>query len=81
MKKLFVMLLLAAFSLSTFAGMPPQQDTTKKEQKKKMKPKSLYRTTEKAFPKKASTKYSTCFTGQLLKMKAMASDFISLRKR
>lgn len=40
MKKLFAMLLLAAFSLSTFAGVPPQQDTTKKVQKHKTKPKT-----------------------------------------
>jgi len=40
MKKLIFTLLLAAFSLSTFAVMPPQQDTTRKTQKQKMKPKS-----------------------------------------
>ena len=40
MKKLILMLLFAAFSLSTFAGVPPQQDTTKKTQKQKVKPKS-----------------------------------------
>lgn len=40
MKKLILMLLFAAFSLSTFAGVPPQQDTTKKTQKEKVKPKS-----------------------------------------
>jgi Ni/Co efflux regulator RcnB len=39
MKKLIFTLLLAAFSFSTFA-MPPQQDTTKKAQKHKMKSKS-----------------------------------------
>lgn len=40
MKKLIFTLLLAAFSLSTFAAIPPQQDTTKKAQKQKMKTKS-----------------------------------------
>jgi len=40
MKKLIFTLLLAAFSLSTFAMVPPQQDTTKKAQKHKMKTKS-----------------------------------------
>lgn len=40
MKKLILMLLIAAFSLSTFAGVPPQQDTTKKTQKHKTKAKS-----------------------------------------
>lgn len=58
MKKLFVMLLLAAFSLSTFAGMPPQQDTTKKVQKHKMKPKSKM---------KKSTKTDTTRTDTLRK--------------
>jgi len=40
MKKLIFTLLLAAFSLSTFATVLPQQDTTKKAQKNKMKTKS-----------------------------------------
>lgn len=37
MKKLISTLLLAAFSLSTFAVMPPQQDTTKKTHKQRSK--------------------------------------------
>jgi Ni/Co efflux regulator RcnB len=58
MKKLLVMLLLAAFSLSTFAGMTPQQDTTKKVHKHKNKPKSKV---------KKSTKTDTTRTDTLRK--------------
>jgi hypothetical protein len=57
MKKLLATLLLAAFSLSTFAGLPPQQDTTKKVQKHKMKSKP-----KKA--KKSSSKTDTTGTMQ-----------------
>jgi len=60
MKKLFATLLLAAFSLSTFAGMPPQQDTTKKVQKQKSKPKSKM--------KKHGSKTDTTKTDTLRKM-------------
>lgn len=51
MKKLIFTLLLAAFSLSTFAAMPPQQDTTKKTQKQKMKPKSQQGKSKKTWKK------------------------------
>ena len=55
MKKLIFMLLLAAFSLSTFAMVPPQQDTTKKAQKQKMKTKSKSTKTKDGKWKKAKT--------------------------
>jgi Ni/Co efflux regulator RcnB len=60
MKKLIATLLLAAFSLTTFAGMPPQQDTVKKVHKQKSKPKSKM--------KKRSSKTDTTKTDTLRKM-------------